>query len=80
MLGSLPLLNWASLDASVVGNVLSWGCYVMNQPLQSLSVPSIRGDTIMCNDMQVALGQFMASWFPLLGTEAITAKVLTTIS
>ena len=26
LLGSCPQLNWAFLDASVVGNVLSWGC------------------------------------------------------
>ena len=36
----------------------------MNPPLQSLSMHSVLGGTIMCNDMQVALGQFMASWSP----------------
>ena len=41
LFGSRPRLNWASLDASVAGNVLSWGCYVMNQPLQSLSMLSV---------------------------------------
>ena len=36
----------------------------MNHPLQSLSMHSVRGGGIMCNDMQVACIQFMASWFP----------------
>ena len=51
------------MDALVASNVLAWGCYVMNRPLQSLSMHSVRG-VIMCNDMQVALGQFMASRSP----------------
>ena len=64
MLGSGPRLNWAYLEASGAGSAPSWGCYVMNHPLQSLSVHSDQGGAIMCNDMQVALRQFMASWSP----------------
>ena len=64
LLGGCPRLNWESLNALVACNVLSWGCYVMNQQLQSLSMHSVRGGAIMCNDMQVVLGQFMASWSP----------------
>ena len=33
----------------------------MNRPLQALLMHSVQGGTIMCNDMQVALGQFMAT-------------------
>ena len=36
----------------------------MNQPLQSLSMHAVRGGAILCNDMQVALRQFMASSSP----------------
>ena len=64
LLDSRPRMNWVCLGASVAGNVLSWGCYVMNHSLQSLSMHLVRGGAIMCNDMQVALGQFMASWPP----------------
>ena len=52
LFGRRPRLNWASLDASIACNVLSWRCYVMNQPLQYLSMYLIRGGAIMCNDMQ----------------------------
>mgnify|MGYP007129544951 CR=1 FL=1 len=52
LLGGCPRLNWESLNALVACNVLSWGCYVMNQQLQSLSMHSVRGGAIMCNDMQ----------------------------
>ena len=61
LLGSRSRLNWVALDASVACNVLSSGCHVMNRPLQALLMHSVQGGTIMCNDMQVALGQFMAT-------------------
>ena len=55
-----------AIDTPVARNDLSWGCYVMNQPLQYLSMLSIRGGAIMSNDMcQVALRQFMVSCPPL---------------
>ena len=36
----------------------------MNHLLQSLSMHSVRGCGIICNDMQLALGPFMASLSP----------------
>ena len=41
LLGSSRRLNWACLHASHASNVLSWGCYVMNYPLQSLLMQSV---------------------------------------